>query len=90
MRSTIKNTHPFEVYVQQPGGERLKAALLSVTWHTRRDITTYISCHFDVAAADGEGLEAAVVPGAGRARALPAHWMPPNVATDKGKASEPD
>jgi hypothetical protein len=56
MRSTIKNTHPFEVYVQQPGGERLKAAFLATTWHTRRDITTYISCDFDVPAADGKGL----------------------------------
>ena len=56
MRSTIKNTHPFEVYVQQPGGERLKASFLATTWHTRKDIATYISCHFDVAAPDGKGL----------------------------------
>ena len=56
MRSTIKNTHPFEVYVQQPGGERLKVAFLATTWHTRKDIATYISCDFDVPAVNGKGL----------------------------------
>lgn len=56
MRSTIKNTHPYQVYVQQPGGERLKASFQDVTWYTRKDIATYISSTFNVPTADGKGL----------------------------------